>query len=52
MSPTQHLHDWQFGSFQQRTTQCLDVTVVNIMEVVASLQEREEVTSDTTSHIH
>lgn len=30
--------DWQFRSFQHCATKLLDVTVVNIMEVVSSLQ--------------
>lgn len=38
-------HDWQLRSLQQRPTQSLDITVVNIMEVVTSLRERREIKS-------
>lgn len=35
-------HDGQFLSFQQCTTELLDITVVNIMEVVTSLEHKLE----------
>lgn len=39
-------HYWQFRSFQHCTTELLDVTVVNIVEVVSSLQgERKKMRS-------
>lgn len=38
-------HDWQLRSLQQRPTESLDITVVNIMEVVTSLRERREIKS-------
>lgn len=34
-------HDRQFWSFQQCTTELLDVTVFNVMEVSAGLEQKQ-----------
>lgn len=35
-------HEGQFGSFQQCPTELLDITVVNVVEVVTSLEHKLE----------